>query len=84
VPVKVTLSNLGTSSLSITQIAIKGPDPNDFSQTNNCGSSLPPQSKCTITVTFTPTAMGSRSANVSISDNDPTSPQTVPLAGKGT
>jgi len=84
VPVKVTLSNLGTSSLSITQIAIKGPDPNDFSQTNNCGSSLPPQSKCTITVTFTPTAMGSRSANVSISDNDPTSPQTVPLSGNGT
>jgi hypothetical protein len=83
-PIKVTLSNLGTSSLSITQIAIKGVDPSDFSQTNNCGGSLPPQSKCTITVTFTPTATGSRSANVSISDNDPTSPQTVPLSGKGT
>ena len=83
-PIKVTLSNLAPSSLSITQIAIKGADPSDFSQTNNCGGSLPPQSKCTITVTFTPTATGSRSANVSISDNDPTSPQTVPLAGKGT
>jgi len=83
-PIKVTLSNLAPSSLSITQIAIKGADPSDFSQTNNCGSSLPPQSKCTITVTFTPTATGSRSANVSITDNDPTSPQTVPLSGKGT
>jgi len=84
VPIKVTLSNLGTSSLSITQIAIKGADPNDFSQTNNCGTSVPPQSKCTITVTFTPTAKGSRSANVSITDNDPTSPQAVPLSGNGT
>jgi hypothetical protein len=83
-PIKVTLSNLATSSLPITQIAIKGSDPSDFSQTNNCGSSLPPQSKCTITVTFTPTATGSRSANVSITDNDPTSPQTVPLSGDGT
>jgi hypothetical protein len=84
VPIPVTLSNLGTSSLSITQIAIKGADSSDFSQTNNCGSSVPPQSKCTITVTFTPTATGSRSANVSITDNDPTSPQTVPLSGNGT
>jgi hypothetical protein len=84
VPVPVTLSNLATSSLSITQIAIKGADPNDFSQTNDCGSSLPPQSHCTITVTFTPTATGARSAKVSISDDDPTSPQTVPLSGRGT
>jgi hypothetical protein len=84
VPVPFTLSNLGTSSLSITQIAIQGADPNDFSQTNNCGSSVPPQSHCTITVTFTPTATGARSAKVSISDDDPTSPQSVPLSGRGT
>jgi FG-GAP-like repeat/Abnormal spindle-like microcephaly-assoc'd, ASPM-SPD-2-Hydin len=84
VPVPIRLSNLGTSALSISQIAIKGTDPNDFAQTNNCGSSVPPQSKCTITVTFTPTAKGSRSANVSITDNDPSSPQTVPLSGNGT
>jgi hypothetical protein len=84
IPIPVTLSNVGPSSLSITQITIKGADPNDFSQTNNCGTSVPPQSHCTITVTFTPTATGARSANVSISDDDPTSPQTVPLSGRGT
>jgi hypothetical protein len=84
VPVRVTLSNVGPSSLSITQIAIKGADPNDFSQTNDCGTSVPPQSQCTITVTFTPTATGARSAKVSISDDDPTSPQSVPLSGRGT
>ena len=84
VRIPVTLSNLGEITLEIKQIAIKGADPNDFSQTNNCGSSVPPKGKCTITVTFTPTAKGARSANVSISDNDPTSPQTVPLSGNGT
>jgi hypothetical protein len=84
VPVPVTLSNVGPSSLSITQIAIKGADPNDFSQTNDCGNSVPPHSHCTITVTFTPTATGARSAKVSISDDDPTSPQSVPLSGRGT
>jgi hypothetical protein len=84
VPVPITLSNLGTSSLSITQIAFTGADPNDFTQKNTCGNSVPPQSKCTITVMFTPKAKGSRLANLSISDNDPTSPQTVPLSGNGT
>jgi hypothetical protein len=84
VPVPVTLSNVGPSSLSVTQIAIQGADPNDFTQKNTCGNSVPPQSKCTITVTFTPKAKGSRLANLSISDNDPTSPQTVPLSGNGT
>jgi FG-GAP-like repeat len=83
-PQAVTLSNLGEITLKISQIAIKGADPNDFSQTNNCGSSMPPKGKCTITVTFTPTAKGARSANVSITDNDPSSPQTVPLSGNGT
>ena len=84
VPVPVTLRNLGGNSLSISGIVIKGADPNDFTQTNTCGDSVPPKSKCIITVTFTPTAKGNRSASVSISDDDPTSPQSVPLTGNGT
>jgi hypothetical protein len=84
VPVPFTLSNLGANALTITQINIQGADPNDFSQQNNCGTSVPAKSKCTVTVTFTPTATGARSANVSITDSDPTSPQSVPLSGNGT
>ena len=34
-------------------------------------------------MTFRPTATGSRSANVSVADNAPSSPQTVPLTGTG-
>jgi hypothetical protein len=83
-PVPVQLTNEGTTTLSITQIAIAGPDPNDFSQTNNCGSSVPAGGSCTIKVTFQPTTTGSRSAKLAVSDDGGGSPQEVPLGGPGT
>ena len=76
----VTITNTGTVSLSITSITTSG----DFSQTNNCGSSLAGGAKCTINVTFTPTAIGTRSGTLSVNDNASTSPQTVALSGSGT
>jgi len=78
------LTNFSASKLIISSINITGTNAADFAQKNNCGNSVPPQSKCTITVTFIPTVKGTRSAKVSISDDDPTSPQTVPLSGNGT
>ena len=82
--VPISLTNISKGSLSITKIAIKGTNAGDFAQTNNCGTSVPPQGHCTINVTFTPTAKGQRSATVSISDDGGDSPQTVPLLGTGT
>jgi hypothetical protein len=84
VPIPITLTNVDTTSLTITQIKIKGTNAGDFAQTNNCGNSVPPKGQCTITVTFTPTVKGKRSAEVSITDNGGGSPQMVPLAGTGT
>ena len=83
-PVPVTLANEGKTSLSISQIAITGKDAEDFVQKNNCGSSLPPKGKCTISVTFDPTAKGERSAAITVSDDGGGSPQVVSLAGTGT
>ena len=83
-PVPIQLNNLGTTTLSISQITITGTDAEDFNQTNNCGSSVPAGGSCTITVTFTPTAKGQRSAAVSVSDDGGGSPQMVPLTGTGT
>lgn len=82
--VPVTLTNVGTTALSISQITITGTDRGDFSQTNNCGTGVPAKGTCTIKVTFQPTAKGSRSAKVSVSDNGGGSPQEVPLTGTGT
>jgi subtilase family serine protease len=79
----VLLSNIGNAFLSISSIAIGGTDPGDFAQTNNCGSSVGPGGVCSISVTFTPTAAGSRSASVAITDNASGSPQTVSLTGTG-
>jgi len=80
----VTLTNAGTTSLTITAIAITGTNPADFAQTHTCGSSLAAAASCTISITFKPTASGSRSAALSVTDNAAGSPQTVPLSGLGT
>ena len=83
-PQTVTLTNTGTSALSITAISIGGADHADFSETNNCGSSVGAGASCTITVTFSPKATGSRSATVAVGDNGGGTPQKVTLQGTGT
>jgi hypothetical protein len=80
----LTLSNAGNATLTISSIAITGTNPGDFSQTNNCGSSLAAATSCTINVTLTPAASGTRQASVSVSDNATGSPQTASLSGTGT
>ena len=79
----VTLTNVGTTSLSITGIAITGTNTGDFAQTHTCGTSLAAGASCSINVTFKPTASGTRTATLSISDNGGGSPQSVPLTGTG-
>src|SRR5258708_35801251 len=70
-------------SLSITGIVISGLNHGDFAQTNDCGTTVAVGASCTFSVTFTPTAIGNRSAAVSITDNATGSPQQVSLAGTG-
>jgi FG-GAP-like repeat/Abnormal spindle-like microcephaly-assoc'd, ASPM-SPD-2-Hydin len=83
----VTVSNVGSSALPITSINLQGTNPGDFAFTTNpagnCAGSIPAQGTCTIMVTFTPTATGSRSATLNIGDPDPTGPQVVRLSGTG-
>jgi len=80
-PQNVTLTNSGQTALDISSIATTG----DFSQTNTCpvGGSLGVGSNCMISVTFTPSAEGTRTGSVTITDNAPLSPQTVSLSGTG-
>ncbi|HZC04095.1 MAG TPA: choice-of-anchor D domain-containing protein [Ktedonobacterales bacterium] len=82
----VTLTNTGTIPLAIYGITIGGANPGDFAQTNTCPISpgaLAQGASCKISVRFTPSAQGARSANVSITDNATNSPQTVSLSGQG-
>jgi hypothetical protein len=77
----VVLTNDQASLLSIGNIRIGGANSGDFSAKSACGSSLKGGWDCTVTVTFKPTATGTRSATLSIADSVGT--QTVQLSGTG-
>jgi hypothetical protein len=81
----VAITNTGTSTLNISQIST-GTGTNDFSQTNTCGLyqyTLSVGQSCTVSVSFSPTASGTRTGSLSITDNATGSPQTVALSGIG-
>jgi Abnormal spindle-like microcephaly-assoc'd, ASPM-SPD-2-Hydin len=78
----VTVTNTGTSTLSISSIATSG----DFAQgtsTKPCGATLAAKQNCKIEVVFTPTALGTRTGTLTVTDNAGSSPQTVSLSGVG-
>jgi hypothetical protein len=50
---------------------------------STCGTSLEGKAQCTISVTFTPTDIGKRTGQLSVSDSGSNSPQTAILAGTG-
>jgi hypothetical protein len=79
---KVTLLNSGNATLNISGITPSG----DFALTTSpkpCGATLAVNKTCKIAVTFTPTQTGTRTGNVTITDNAGNSPQQVPLTGIG-
>ena len=85
-PQTVTVTNNGTANLTISTVTIGGTNASDFAKSaNTCaGATVTPNKTCTVSVTFTPSATGSRTATLSINDNAANSPQTVSLSGTGT
>jgi hypothetical protein len=79
----VTLTNPTTVSLAIAGISLNGTNAADFAQTNTCGSSVSAKNNCTISVTFMPSAPGSRNASLSFADNALDNPQALAIAGTG-
>src|SRR5271154_4322486 len=78
----VTITNTGTTQLTITSVGITGSDISDFGQRNNC-TSLAPNRSCIVSVTFTPTMTGPRSAGLTVTDNTQAGSYTVSLMGTG-
>nr|WP_083976573.1 ThuA domain-containing protein [Herbidospora sakaeratensis] len=76
----VTITNTGTGSATLGTVATTG----DFAQTKTCGTTLAAGASCTVNVTFTPTATGTRTGTLSVASNDPNGPLTVALSGTGT
>jgi Abnormal spindle-like microcephaly-assoc'd, ASPM-SPD-2-Hydin/Beta-propeller repeat len=79
----VTLTNNGNAPLTINSISTSL---SDFAETNTCPASpatLAAGANCTISVTFAPTAVGARTAKLTITDDASGSPHTLPLTGTG-
>jgi hypothetical protein len=77
----VTLKNTGSATLTISSIAfVSG---TQYSQTNNCGTSLAAGLSCTVNVTFKPTSLGLKTDSLTFTDNASNSPQSVTLSGTG-
>jgi parallel beta-helix repeat protein len=74
-----TVTNTGTSAAAVSGISATG----DFTQTNTCGSSIAAGGSCTVSVTFRPTASGTRTGGVTVSSTASNSPTTVALTGTG-
>jgi len=77
---KVTLTNGGLATLQISSVATNS---SDFTQTNNCGTTLAAGASCAILVTFDPSQPVAESAILTITDNAVNTPQTVTLNGTG-
>lgn len=61
----VALVNNGTATGSLTLPAFGGSHPQDFSATSNC-SNITTSNQCTVTVSFRPTAEGTRTATLTL------------------
>jgi hypothetical protein len=79
----ITVANTGNGPITVSGITIAGANASDFTQTNNCGTSIAGGGSCAVVVKFTPSANGARVASVSFADNAPGSPQSVGLQGSG-
>ncbi len=83
-PQPVTVTNSGTSSLTITNIVLGGANAGDFGQTNSClNAAIAVNGTCTINLTFTPSTSGARTAMITLTDNASPSTQTLNISGNG-
>jgi len=80
-PITVSLANGGTGPLLIGATTITGTNSSDFSYTTTCPATLAASSHCSYTITFTPTASGTRTATFSLTTCLSTTPQTISLTG---
>ncbi len=81
-PQVLTVSNTSAAAAVIT-VSIAGADPTDFAQTNNCPASLAGNKSCAVSVTFTPSAAGARSASLAIAEAGSSTPLMAALSGTG-
>jgi hypothetical protein len=81
---KVTLTNSGTTNLTLSSLSLTlgaNTDKDDFFYLSLCGSSVSPGKSCTILVSYFADDLGTASATLNLNTNAPGSPQMVSLTG---
>jgi FtsP/CotA-like multicopper oxidase with cupredoxin domain len=84
-PKLITVTNTGNGTLNITNIALAGTNASQFAMNRSaCGTTLASGVSCTISVTFTPTSTGNKTARVAFSSNSSGTPTiNIQLTGSG-
>jgi pimeloyl-ACP methyl ester carboxylesterase len=87
-PRSITLANLGSARLVVTSITLEGSAAADFgfSPATTCaltGETLAVGQSCQLSIVFTPTALGARSAQVNVTSSAVGSPHIASLSGAG-
>src|SRR5436190_5799950 len=82
----IKITNTGSAPLFVSSAATRGANPLDFTQVDDgcSGLTLAAGTNCSVSITFSPTASGARSATFILTDNAANSPQSVPITGTGT
>jgi len=84
VPKTETVRNTGTGALINFAWSITGTNANNFRiASTTCTATLAPGAICVFNITFTPSAAGTRTASLTLTDNALNSPQAVGLSGTG-
>ena len=83
-PQTVTVTNTGSAGLFINSAAV--PNTLDFTEVSDgcSGLTLAPGTSCSVSIVFSPSQAGTRTASFVVTDNAANSPQSVPLTGTGT
>ncbi|GAA2648169.1 choice-of-anchor D domain-containing protein [Paractinoplanes durhamensis] len=76
----VTVTNSGTAAATSPAAAVTG----DYAQSNTCGTSLAAGASCTVTVTFRPTASGTRSGTLTVTGGGVSTATALTGTGAGT
>ena len=79
----VTVTNTGTAPLDVSGAQLSGSDPTQYSVVSHCADPVAPGGTCTLTVSFSPTALGASAASLDLTTNATPAVVSVPLTGTG-
>ncbi|HEY8199803.1 MAG TPA: choice-of-anchor D domain-containing protein [Actinomycetota bacterium] len=82
-PQAVTVSNTGAAVMTVSTVGLEGQNAPEFAKSSDTcsGMTLLPGRACTVGITFTPRAAGTRFATLTVTDDAPGSPHTMSIVG---